>query len=138
MNANILMGSLLTGLVLTAPVSAQQVSANVVVRGGPVAGRVFVDNGYSTYRRPPVASYRRPEPRRVVVVDRYAPRVIAVERVRARRQENYWARHGYRPVTLYFADGRYYDRYVRGYEARQIVVYERGGRFYDPCERDHR
>ncbi|MGH7498378.1 MAG: hypothetical protein ACREL3_05955 [Gemmatimonadales bacterium] len=138
MNASVLAGSLLTGLILTAPLSAQQVSADVIVRGGPVAGRVIVDNGYSTYRRPPVAAYRRPEARRVVVVDRYAPRVIVVERVRAHKRVGYWARHGYRPVTLYYTDGRYYDRYVGAHGVREIVVYERNGRFYSPFDGDYR
>ena len=100
MNSGILAGSLLTGLVLTAPLSAQQISAHVVVRGGPVAGHVVVANGYSTYRRP-------------VVVDRYVPRVIVVQRVAAHRHGAYRARRGYRPVTLYYVNGRYYDRYVR-------------------------
>ncbi|MEO7985532.1 MAG: hypothetical protein ABI766_03285 [Gemmatimonadales bacterium] len=118
MNSGILAGSLLTGLVLTAPLSAQQISAHVVVRGGPAAGHVVVANGYSTYRRP-------------VVVDRYAPRVIVVQRVAAHRRGAYLARHGYRPVTLYYVNGRYYDRYVRGHGVREVVVYERNGRYYD-------
>ena len=123
MNSGILAGSLLIGLLLTAPLSAQQISAHVVVRGGPVAGHVVVANGYSTYRRP-------------VVVDRYAPRVIVVERVRAHRHRNYWGRNGYRPVTLYYVDGRYYDRWIAGPRVREIVVYERDGRYYDDCDHD--
>jgi hypothetical protein len=90
MNARVFAGSLLTGLVITAPASAQQV-------------------GYSTYHRPPVVAYHRPQARRVVVVERYAPRVLVVERIRAHRHAGYWARHGYRPVTLCYENGRYYD-----------------------------
>ena len=137
MNANVLAGSLLSGLLLTAPLSAQQVAANVYVHGGPVRGHVIVENGYSSYRRPPVVVYRRPEARRVVVVERYAPRVIVVERSRHYRRSGYWVRHGYRPVTLYYVDGRYYDRWNGGRGMREIVVYERDGRYYDPCD-DHR
>jgi len=60
-------GSLLAALSLAAPLSAQRVSADVAVRSGPVAGRVVVGDGYSTYRRPVV--YRR-VPARVIVVER--------------------------------------------------------------------
>ena len=134
MNATVFAGTLLTGLVLTAPVSAQQVAASIRIGSGPVAGHVVVAQGYSSYR-PPVV-YRHPDARRVVVVDRYAPRVIVVERARAHRHERYWAHHGYRPVTLYYVDGRYYDRYVRGRVVREIVVYERDGRYYDARDRD--
>jgi hypothetical protein len=136
MNATVFAGSLLSGLILTAPLSAQQVAANVYVRGGPVSGHVIVDNGYSTYR-PPAVAYRYPESRRVVVVERYAPRVIVVERFRHHRHAGYWIHHGYRPVTLYYVNGRYYDRWYGGRGVREVVVYERGGRYYDACE-DHR
>ncbi len=142
MNATVLAGSLLSGLMLTAPLSAQQIAANVFVRGGPIAGHVIVENGYSTYRRPPVVAYRHPEARRVGVVEHYAPRVIVVERARSHRRADYWGRHGYRPVTLYYVDGRYYDRWIGGRGVREIVVYEREGRYYEDRDdhrgRDHR
>ena len=136
MNATVFAGSLLSGLILTVPLSAQQVAANVYVRGGPISGHVIVDNGYSTYR-PPAVAYRYPESRRVVVVERRAPRVIVVERFRHQRHAGYWIRHGYQPVTLYYVNGRYYDRWYRGRGVREVVVYERGGQYYDACE-DHR
>jgi hypothetical protein len=62
-----------------------------------------------------------------------------VERVRAHRNAGYWVRQGYRPVTLYYVDGRYYDRWIGGRGVREIVVYERGGRYYEASEhrRDH-
>ena len=123
MNANVLAGSLLSGLVLATPLAAQQVAANVFVRSGPVSGHIVLDNGYSTYRRP--------EARRVVVIERRAPRVIVVERVRAHRHEGYWVHRGYRTVTLYYVDGRYYDSWVSGRGVRAIVVYERNGRYFD-------
>lgn len=113
--------SLVAGLALmTAPLHAQRVSADVAVRGGPVAGRVTVDRGYSSYR-PPV---------RRVVVRRHAPRVVRVEHFRHGRGKH-WKRHGYREVVVYYIDGRYYDQagwdHQRGHE---VVVYERDGRFY--------
>jgi hypothetical protein len=134
MKPGVFAGSLLTGLLLTGPVSAQQVAANIIVRGGPIAGHVTIADGYSSYRRPTVVEYRRPEARRMVVVERYAPRVIVVERVRHHRHANYWARHGYRPVTVYYVDGRYYDRDVRG-RGRAVVVYEHDGRYYECDDR---
>lgn len=132
MYPRIVAGSLLAGLLAAAsPAAAQDVTADVVFRGGPVAGRVIVGDRYSTYHRPPVVVYRRPVARRVVVVERYAPRVVIVERVHRHRSPRAWARHGYRPVTLYYIDGRYYDRWADGWPwAREVVVYERGGRYY--------
>jgi hypothetical protein len=126
MNANVLAGSLLSGLLLTTPVVAQEVAANIFIRSGPIAGRVVVDHGYSTYRRP--------EARRVVVFERRAPRALVVERVRVHRHERYWLRHGYRPVTLFYVNGRYYDRWVPGRGVREIVVYQRNGRYFDPWD----
>lgn len=124
MKTSIVAGPLLAALSLVAPLHGQQVAADVVVRSGPVAGHVVIGDGYSTYRRQVV--YRR------------APaRVIVVERMRQHRHHHarQWRRYGYRPVTLYYVDGRYYDRYVRGrQEVREIVVYERDGRFYRECD----
>jgi hypothetical protein len=39
-------------------------------------------------------------------------------------------------VTLYFRDGRYYDRWSERWpHADEVVVYERGGRYYtSDCE----
>ena len=124
MKTSIIAGSLLTALTLTGPLHAQQVAADVVVRSGPVAGHVVIGHGYSTYRRP------------------VAPRVIVVERVRHRnhRLARSWRQHGYRQVVVYYRDGRYYDRYVRGWPGmREVVVYERNGRLYREWDddRDH-
>ena len=102
-----------------APLHAQRVEAGVVVQSGPVAGHVVIRDGYSTYRRPTA--------RRVVVVER--PRIVVVERVHRHRPHKHWARRGYRPVTLYYWDGRYYDRRVgHRHGVRTIVVWERDGR----------
>jgi hypothetical protein len=128
MRTSIIAGSLLAGLTLVAPLHAQQVAADVVVRSGPVAGRVVVGDGYSTYRRP--VAYRR-------VVYRPAPaQVIVVERVYVRHPglERRWQRQGFRPVVLYYRDGRYYDRAVRGAGVREVTVYEHGGRFFQECD----
>lgn len=136
MVVRIVAGSLLASLLAAAPAVAQSVAADVLIRSGPVAGRVVVGNGYSTYRRPSVIVDRRPVARRVVIVERYAPRVIVVERVPRHRSSRAWARHGYRPITLYYIDGRYYDRWNdRWPRATEVVVYERGGRYYvSDCE----
>jgi hypothetical protein len=122
MYTSVVAGSLIAALSLAAvPLHGQRVAANVVIRSGPVAGHVVVADGYSTYRRP-------------VVIYRRAPaRVIVVERV-ARRHPGHvrdWRKRGYRPVTLWYHDGRYYDQPVRGWRTmREVVVYERSGRFY--------
>jgi hypothetical protein len=122
--------SLFAGLVLTVaavPLHAQRVEARVVVRGEPVAGHVIVRDGYSTYRRPVT--------RRVIVVER--PRTVVVERVHRHRSARHWARRGYRPITLYYWDGRYYDRWVgHRHGVREVVVWERDGRYYheDDCD----
>lgn len=127
MKASIVAGSLLVALSLVGPLQAQHVAADVVLRSGPVAGRVVVGEGYSSYRRPVV--YRRP-----------AARVLVVERVYVRhhRLAKHWRHRGFRPVVVYYRDGRYYDRAVRGGPVmREVVVYERDGRFYHECdERD--
>ncbi len=120
--------SLIAGLVTTAvPLHAQRVQADVMVRSGPVAGHVVIRDGYSTYRRPTA--------RRVVVVER--PRIVVVERVHRHRPAKHWSRRGYRPLTLYHWDGRYYDRRVAHRSGvRTIVVWERDGRYYRDCDGD--
>jgi hypothetical protein len=127
MRTSVFAGSLLSGLVLLAsPLKAQLVSADIAVRSGPVVAHVAVADGYSTYR-----------PRRVVYY-REAPHVLVVERVHYHRHAKHWKRHGFRPVTVYVVNGRYYDRWdgpARG--LRRVVVYERGGRYYEACDREH-
>jgi hypothetical protein len=132
MYASIAAGSLLAALTLAVPLHGQQIAADVVLRSGPVAGHVVIGDGYSTYRRPVV--YRR-APERVVIVERYAPRVVVVERVHGQGRWRHWREQGYRPVTLYYLDGRYYDRSVRGWpQMHEVVVFERDGRFYRVVE----
>jgi hypothetical protein len=125
--------SLIAGFLSTAvPLHAQRVEAGVVVRSGPVAGHVVIRDGYSTYRRP--TAYRRPA--RVVVVER--PRTVVVERVHRHGPAKHWTRRGYRPVTLYYWNGRYYDRWAGHRQAvRTLVVWERDGRYYHDCDHDY-
>ena len=125
MRTSIAAGSLLTALVLAQPAHAQQVQADIVLRSGPVASRVVIGNGYSTYGRQRVI-YRRVPVRRVVLV---APRVVVVERARHHGQ-GHWRRFGYRPVTLYYVDGRYFDRDFNRAGLRQVMIYEQDGRYY--------
>jgi hypothetical protein len=129
MRVNVVAGSLLSGLVLVASPLAAQVSADVVVRSGAVAGHVAVGDGYSTYRRPPA--------RRVVIVERDAPRLVVVERMH-RHLDRDWRRFGYRPVTIYYVNGRYYDRPAWRRGVHEVVVYERGGRYYTNCDEHDR
>ncbi len=123
MRTSIIAGSLLVGLTFVAPLQAQQVAAAVVVRSGPVAGHVVVGREYSTYRRP--VTYR-PAPARVIVVERVYARHPGL----AHR----WERQGYHRVVLFYRDGRYYDRAIRGPGVREAVVYERGGRYFQQCD----
>jgi hypothetical protein len=134
MRTSIATGSLLTALLLAQPAQAQQVLADVVLQSGPVAGHVLIGDAYSTYGRQRVI-YRRPPVRRVVVEQ--APRIIVVEGARYRGQAE-WRRFGYRPVTLYYVDGRYFDRSFNRAGLRQVVVYERGGRYFRESDRDDR
>jgi hypothetical protein len=108
------------------PAQAQTVQAGVVVRSGPVRGHVVVGEPA------PVVVYREPV-RRVVVVERYHPRTIVVERIRERRHRGWWRRHGYAVTTVYYDDDgdRYYNRRMYGRRGlREVAVYERDGRYY--------
>jgi hypothetical protein len=118
-------------LTVAAPLHAQRVEAGVVVHGGPVAGHVIVRDrdyrdGYSTYRRPVT--------RRVIVVER--PRIVVVERVHRHRPARHWERRGYRPVIVYYWDGRYYDHRIgHRRDVHEVMVWERDGRyFHDGCD----
>jgi hypothetical protein len=126
MKTAIVMGGIALALTLQSPAAAQMVEAGVVIRTGPVAGHVVIAD------REPV--YHRPE-RRVVVVERYAPRVLVVEHVRAPRGRGHgwWKNHGYRPVVVYYdlRHRRFYDGWHRDRRGiREVIVYERQGRYY--------
>ena len=132
MRTSIVAGSLVAALFAAAPVQAQRVGADVIIRSGPISGRVVVNDGYSTYRR-------APQYRRVVVVERVQPRLVQVYRFHRHHEAKDWRRYGYRPVTVYYVDGRYYDHWV-GYRPglREVVVYERDGRYFRGCDHDRR
>lgn len=78
----------------------------------------------------------RPVPVRAVYVERNArPRMLVVVRLatpgRGRVGKGWWRHNGYRPVEVYYVDGRYYDRWDRGFRGGQrVIVYERAGRLY--------
>jgi hypothetical protein len=118
MKAGTAVGLIVVGLTLAAaPAEAQRVSADIHIQAG---------DRYSTYRRPPA--------QRVVVVERDVPRAIVVERFQHRNHRKDWRHYGYRPVTIYYNDGRFFESWRgrgrgRG-AARQIVVFERGGHYY--------
>jgi hypothetical protein len=126
MRTSILAGTLLASLALFgSSLAAQEVSAEVAVRGGPVAGHVIVRDEYSDYRR-----HEYGPGRRVIVTKRHVPRVIVVERVRHHHRKH-WKRGAYRPVVIYYFDGRYYDWLDRRHpRVREVVVYEHHGRYY--------
>ena len=114
---------------LASPMPAQSVTADVVVRSRPVSGRVVVGDRYRERDREVVLVRRVPARR--VMVERERPRVIVVERFRDHGRGWRHHRHEYRMVTVYYARGRYYDRYDRRYPGLvRVVVYERNGRFY--------
>lgn len=109
----------LAALTLPAGAQAQQVSAEIVIASGPVAGRVVVGD---PYRHP---TYRRPAYREIVVV-------------REHRGRGWYHSRGYRAVRVYYDADRecYYDQpYYRG--LRAVVVYQNNGRyFFDGDRRD--
>lgn len=123
MKGSLVVGGIAFSLLLAAgPVRAQAVEAGVVIRSGPVAGHVVVA------RRP---AYPVPS-RRVVVVERYAPRVVLVEpdHIRRGRADGWWRRRGYRAIVVYYDGRHYYDRWFSGRTLYRVEVFERGGRFY--------
>ncbi len=119
------------------PVAAQ-VSGAVVVTSGPVQGRIAV--GEPVFAPRPVIVYQPVRGRRMEVA-RYAQQVVFVERGHGRhgKPASWYGRHGYRPVTLFYAEGRYFtlisaDRaYRRGGYFIPVTVWERGGRYYLPA-----
>ncbi|HEU4647526.1 MAG TPA: hypothetical protein VFS33_00605 [Gemmatimonadales bacterium] len=125
MKTNMAVGAAALALAMVAsPAPAQTVQAGVVIRSGPVRGHVVVGE--------PVA-YREPA-RRVVVVERYHPRTIVVERMEVRRYpRGWWKRHGYVVTTAYYDDRAdcYYDRRISNRRGlREVTVYVRDGRYY--------
>jgi hypothetical protein len=83
------------------PVEAQ-VSGAIIIGGGPLGGIITFGE-------------RRPVVRKVVVVERHAPRVIVVERLHPRR-------HRYHPAWRYRGG---HERVIVYYDLRQRVYYDR-------------
>ena len=119
--------------------AAAQVSGAVIVNSGPVQGRIAV--GEPVFAPRPIIVYQPVYGRRIEVA-RYAQQVVFIERGHGRhgKSARWYQRHGYRPVTLYYSQGRYFNlvsadrRYRRGGDFRAGMVWERGGRFYLPAE----
>jgi len=128
----------LAALLIAAPGTAagQHVSADVVVRSGPVRGRVVIGERPYAYRYDLDRRWKG---------HRHVPRHLRVHRIHVPRgrAHGWWKRHGYRPVTVYYGAGRFYDRYDyrylqrRGLRFRSVVVWERGGRHYRAATRRH-
>ena len=124
---------------MSASPAAAQVSGVVVVDGGPVRGAIAV--GEPVFAPRPIVIYQPVRGRRVEVA-RYAPQVVFVERGHGRhgKSAQWYQRHGYRPVTLFYSEGRYFDLvyanrgYRRGGYFIPVTVWERGGRFYLPAD----
>ena len=117
-----------------APVAAQ-VSGAVVINSGPVQGRIAV--GEPVFVPRPVIIYQPVRGRRVEVA-RYAPQVVYIERAHGRngKSARWYQKHGYRPVTLFYSQGRYFTQVflARGYRVGPqfiaVTAWERHGRFY--------
>ena len=129
----------LTALLLSTTAAAAQVSGTVVVNGGPVRGAIAV--GEPVFVPRPVVIYQPVRGRRIEVA-RYAPQIVYVERGHGRhgKSTHWYRRHGFRPVTLFYSDGRYFDlvyvdrAYRRGGLFLPVTVWERRGRFYLPAD----
>jgi len=104
----------LAALALPAGAQAQQVSADISIGGGPVAGRIIVGDPY--YRHP---TYQ------------YHPAYREIVVVRGHRGNGWYRHHDYRSVRVYYDADRdcYYDRPYYG-GLRAVVVYQNDGRYY--------
>ena len=126
---------IVSGLFTFPSIADGQVSATVAVNTVPVRGRVTI--GAPVYGPAPIVIYQPVAGRRVAVA-RYAPQVVVVQRGHGRygKSARWYQRHGYRPVTLWFSEGRYYTQVyaARGYRWGPrfvpVTVWERHGRFY--------
>lgn len=111
---NLFLGSaVLLPLLAATPAQAQRVSADIIIGGGPVAGRITI-NDRNRYRPRPI--------RRVEWV-----------RVRDHRRDSWFRkmRQHARVMVVYYDrrdDCYYYDRFAPGLD--EIRVYEEDGRYY--------
>lgn len=125
MRSALVVGSAAFALLFSASPSSAE-SQTVIISNRPVAVAVPVRDGG-----------RRAWPR-VIVVARID---LGGNRGRGRghgygygrMNDRDWRARGYRPVAVYYVDGRYYDRWddqFRGRDVRREMVYERDGRYY--------
>jgi hypothetical protein len=117
------------GLLTTAVPAQGQVRAEVIFGSYPVSGRVTLGDPYYYHDRV-VRVY--PRYSRRVVVQRYAPRVIVVERYhRGRGHYKHFRHNAFHPTRVWYDPHRvvYYDGYRPG--LREVTVYQLDGRYYD-------
>lgn len=100
-----------------------QVQATIVIGGYPIGGVVRINE---------------PPARRVVVIEREAPRVIVVEQYRGHKHGRACRHARYHTRTIYYDYRRhaYYDRYRPG--LTEVVVVEHDGRYYTREDRGRR
>jgi hypothetical protein len=97
-----------------------QVRGTIIIGGYPVGGVIRIGEPAPRY------------PRRVVIVEREAPRVIVVEKWKKHRHDRYCRHDRHRTRVIYYDrhDHVYYDRYRPGLV--EIDAWEHEGRYYRP------
>jgi hypothetical protein len=108
-------------LALPAAVSAQRVVADIGINHGPVTAHVVIGDPY----------HARPR--------YHQPRVRSVEVFRSHRGRDWYHRHGYQVVRLWYDrdEDRYYARrHGQGRGLREVLVYQRDGRYFRDEWRD--
>ena len=122
MRSSLLALAALTALAIPTAASAQRVIADIRIQDGPVAGRIII--GHPGYAHPRYDHF---------------PRYHSVVVYRTYRRHEWFRRHGFRTVRIWYDGDRdqYYDD-VRGSRGhlREIAVYERRGRYYRDDWRD--
>ena len=116
--------ALALGLLAVPEAKAQTIRAEVII-------------GEPHYRDRVVHVYDRPVRR--VVIHRYEPRVIVVNRYHPGRARGHYKNgRDYRAVRAWYDRDRrvYYDRYRSG--LREVVVYQIDGRYFDNYQNDRR
>jgi len=121
--------ALALGLIALPEAKAQTIRAEVIIGDPYYRDRDYRDRVVHVYDRP----VRR------VVVHRYEPRVIVVNRYHPGRARGHY-KHGrdYRAVRAWYDRDRrvYYDGYRSG--LREVTVYQIDGRYYDDYQYDRR
>lgn len=130
-----------TGLILSLTAvpraaDAQRVSADIVLRGGPIAGVVRIGRPPSYYGRYVEVIRPRARPSRVIVLRREPARVQII-RWQGHRHDGRYCRGGHFSRVGVFYDGRH-DRFYDGYRPglEEVEVYEHDGVLYRDWDRD--